>query len=344
MLSLLQHITVAELAGGVAARYAGRLLADLGATVGIHEGEDAVGGRLSTFLDANKALRPGKSASFTRAEIADIVEGADAVLIDEAGGPAAEIVLAAAATLPGRVVVHCSFYGLASPNRGLCDDELFLAALSGIASVTPEEFEDRDNERPMQLYGRQGSMLGGLTAAVAVLQAIRLARKTGQTQFIDLSVLDALNSVPLISQAAGFAGAKLPTPPSARPLTVPRGFLRCADGWVYTQGGDDNWPAWAEAIGRPEWRERPWSEPPYREERWPAIEPEITAWLMANTAEHVYRTCQALGVTVFPVNSISQVLGNPQMVHRDIVETVMTPRGEQLRAIRTPIRLAETTP
>lgn len=340
-MQLLQHITVTEFAGAVPARYAGRLLADLGAVVRFNDdrGSLRTDELLSKYLSANK-VEASVPRLLSRSEIEQAVSSSDVVLVDdEFRGASLELILAVARAIPGRVVLYASAYGLDSPNGHLCADELFLASLSGIASVTPEGFADRNAERPMQLYGNQASLLGGLTAAVAVLQAIRTARRTRVTQFIDFSVLDALNSVPVISQAAGFSGAALPEPPSERPESVPRGFQRCKDGWIYTQGGDDNWPSWAALIGHGEWRDPPWSEPSYRQQLWGTIQAELADWLSARSAVDVYRACQGLGITAFPVNSTSQVLNNAQIQERELVESFQAFDGTMIRGPRTPIRI-----
>jgi len=170
----------------------------------------------------------------------------------------------------------------------------------------------------MQLYGHQAQFVGGLTAAVASMQGWFSTRKNHEALLLDVAVLDALTSMPIISQAAVFAGHPPPKAPSERPQTVPRGFLRCRDGYVYTQGGDDNWRGWAQLLGRPEWEQPPFSEPSGREQRWPELNHAVQAWLEGQSNAAVYRALQEKGITCFPVNSIGQVVANSQVVARDI--------------------------
>ncbi|MGE3576572.1 MAG: CoA transferase [Dehalococcoidia bacterium] len=275
--------------------------------------------------------------SSNAASVGPALSGADIVLVDGGRRVIANDGLLNSARSNPIVVAMCSPYGQNSPYHSLCEDELFLAALSGIASETPEEFEDRTSERPMQMYAHQASLLGGLTLAVACLQALRTVRRTNQAVVIDFGVLDAVASVPLISQAAGFAKRRAPNPPSMRPRTVPRGFLRCEDGYVYTQGGDDNWKAWAELVGRSDWNEPPWDAPDYRQAHWDEADDVITSWLLNRPASVVYRECQERGVTAFPVHSISQVLSNPQINHRQVVRST-SEDGSLFHSLRSPIR------
>jgi crotonobetainyl-CoA:carnitine CoA-transferase CaiB-like acyl-CoA transferase len=188
--------------------------------------------------------------------------------------------------------------------------------------VTPEEPDDPHIERPMHLHGHQAAFAGGLTAAVAAMQGWFNVQASGRGVLLDIAVLDALASMPLISQAAVFAGHPPPRGPSRRPLTVPRGFLRCREGYVYTQGGDDNWTGWARLLERPDWQSGPMAEPSNREAHWAELVPVIQAWLDLHPNTEVYRALQGEGITAFPVNAVGQVVEHPQTRARGVVQRI----------------------
>jgi crotonobetainyl-CoA:carnitine CoA-transferase CaiB-like acyl-CoA transferase len=349
VLKLLPDLRVVEIGDSIAVAYAGRLLADLGAEVMALE--PPAGNRLRTdprlaphlagFLNANKL-----SATIDFAAVPDetlarsICRGADVILYDGSVAYLNQRLLAEGLYQQSDVVLTLvSPWGLSSPHAGLCNDELLFFALSGIASVTPEEPEDPLVERPMQLYGHQAQFAGGLTAAVAALQGWFAARKSGRSQLLDVPVLDALISMPIVSQAATFAGHPLPQGPSLRPQTVPRGFLRCREGYVYTQGGDDNWSGWAQLLERPDWDAPPFSEPSYREQHWPVIGAAIQRWLDERANDAVYLALQQKGITAFPVNAIPQVVAHRQVEARAIFGAIRQQDGAEFLAPRTPFRV-----
>lgn len=349
MLPLLTDITVIEITNTIAPAYAGRLLADLGAEVIAIE--PPAGNRLRRathlapnlvdFLAANKRSACVDYASARDERLAaSICAAADIVLYDRTAPYFDRYLLDEAVYRRSAVVLSViTPYGLHSPYAGLHEDELLLFALSGIASVTPEEPTDRAVERPMQLHGHQAAFVGGLTAAVAALQGWYAVKASGAPVLLDIALLDALTSMPIISQAAVFAGHPLPAGPSLRPQTVPRGFLRCRDGYVYTQGGDDNWPGWSALLGRPDWEQPPFSEPSYRQVHWPELSDAIQRWLDERSSVEVYRACQSAGITAFPVNSIPQVVEHPQMQAREVFGPILGPAGgTSFPAPRTPIR------
>lgn len=353
MLPLLTDICVIEIANTIAPAYTGRLLADLGAEVIAIEPPQGnqlrraahVAPNLVDYLSANKrsvcldyGVAQGERLAASLCRAAHIilydrtVPYFDRYLLDEQIYRRSPVVLSAITP-----------YGLQSPYQDLHDDELLIFALSGIASVTPEEPADRDSERPMQLHGHQAAFVGGLTAAVASLQGWYSTAVSGEAMLLDIAVLDALTSMPIISQAAVFAGHPLPAGPSLRPQTVPRGFLRCRDGYVYTQGGDDNWPGWSKLLGRPDWEQPPVSEPSYRQAHWRELDAAIQRWLESRSSANVYRDCQAVGITAFPVNSIPQVVDNPQMRAREVFRPITRAQtGETFLSPRTPVRVRDS--
>jgi benzylsuccinate CoA-transferase BbsE subunit len=350
MLPLLPELKVVEISNSLAPAYAGRLLADLGAEVIALEPPE--GNRVRTrrdlaphateFLATNKRSACLDLTGIDGDRVARQICAWAQIVLYDASVPYFNRYLLDEQMYEDSEVALCVVtpHGLRSPYADLCEDELLQFALSGIASVTPEEPADRSIERPMQLYGHQAAYIGGLTAAVAAVQGWFSVEARGRSLLLDIAVLDALASVPLISQAAVFAGHPLPKGPSARPQTVPRGFLRCREGYVYTQGGDDNWLGWAQLLGRTDWQMVPLTEPEYRKSHWPTLSQAIQHWLDERSNEEVYRACQEAGITAFPVNAIGQVVTHQQMDAREVFIPVGFAGTEQsFRAPRTPIRL-----
>jgi crotonobetainyl-CoA:carnitine CoA-transferase CaiB-like acyl-CoA transferase len=348
VLPLLSDIAVVEIVNTVAPAYAGRLLANLGARVIAVEppGGNRLRARadvpnLADFLATNKLsatvdYEVAAGPALARA----ICEAADVILYDRTVPYFDSHLLEQEVYRQSPVVLAVvTPYGMTSRYAHLHADDLLMFALTGIASETPEEAEDRDVERPMQLPGEQAQFVGGLTAAVSALQGWYTVRQRGESVLLDISVLDALASVPIISQAAVFAGHPPRQGPSLRPQTVPRGMVRCRDGYVYTQGGDDNWLGWARVVGRGEWASPPYTEVSYRETHWPELGAAIQVWLDEHDSDEVYRACQEAGITAFPVNSIGQAVAHPQLRAREVFASVARAGGDSFAAPRAPFRV-----
>lgn len=354
MTDLLAGIRVAEISNGIAAAYCGRLLADAGALVTRflpEAGEEPVGAvtatpHLAEYLGQGKHVaRTDLGEALGTAALRGILEQHDIVLHD-GSLPHLAAYLLDRGHYAGTPVAVCLVtpFGFGGRYAGLCNDDLLLYALSGAASVTPEDAADRDVERPMQIWGHQAQFVGGLASMAAVLQAWFTVQSGGGAVLVDLAVLDVLRTIPISSLASAWVDGEPAPPPKQRPVTVPRGMLRCSDGYVYTQGGDDNWPAWAALAGRADWQSGAWLDPAYRgvPVRVAEIQQAIQAWLNGRSTWQVYRDCQAAGIVTFPVNRIEDVRRNPQLAQRDVFRPVESRSTIDISAPRTPIRLVES--
>ncbi len=336
---LLEGLVVAEVATSVAARFAGRLLADLGATVialeppGPYPGTDSPEGRMDAFLVANKRRA---QIEFTPDTFDRIRRRADVVLYD--GMLAGDAPLIDPAREGRAVVTVVTPYGLDGPQTHLHEDELLLFALSGIASTIPTGAGDRGYERPMQPWGHQAAALGGVVAAVASLQGWFAARRSGRGNVVDVASLDALGSTlmgevlnPLESEH-GAPG----TSSTGRAVSL-RGFLPCRDGYLYVSGGQ--WESWAKILKRPEWVEGPAGDPSYRAANWSTVEKDAHKELAQLTVESVFRAAQSEGMAAFPVNTIGGVAGLAQVRDREALGRLPIPDAGEITAPPSPIRV-----
>lgn len=350
MYELLTGLRVIEVADSIAARYAGRLLADLGAEVIRLETSEpranrreTLGERLDDYLSVNKlSAKVNVTAVSSEQLAAKVVERGDIILHDRTS-EYFDLHLLTLGRYKHSPAVLCVVtpWGIESPYAHLCYDELLLFSLAGIALVTPEGAADKDSERPMQLWGHQASFAAGIAAASAALQASFSVKSDGQSRLVDVAILDVLLSIPVPSLASAFGGGKPVAASSQRTRTVPGGLLRCQDGYVYTQGGDDNWDPWTKVLGRDVWPEGPYPGSEAEQTVWTELRrTAVEEWLAGRTKEDAYRACQAAGIVAFPVNSVRDAASDPQTAHRGTLKPILAVNGESARSMpRTPIRV-----
>ncbi len=295
----LDTMLVADLGDGIATAYAGRLLADAGATVvriesaagtslrghrwspdaGVGAGE--VGGPLFRYLDAGKrsVLAPGSH----------VLDAADVVLCDDGGGA----VLAAAR--PETIVVSYTPFGLDGPDAARPSSPLVVQARAG--SIAGRGYPDG---RPVQAGGDLADWIAGAAAAAAVLAAWRCGAGT----VIDLSSLETAVSVYNGMQSVASELTGLPSPVPARVAEVPS-IERTADGWVgFCTLSAAQFGAFAELIGHPEWSDHPEiSRIDWRAQHGRLIRPEIEAWTTTKTVDEVVALATAARVPCAPVGN-----------------------------------------
>lgn len=344
MHNLLPGLRVVEVASNIATRYAGRLLADAGAEViAIETGPTTPAGaaELDHYLAANKLRTAAQTSGASPALAEAACQRANIVLFDGQDAYFRKHLLERRIfkATPTALCVATA-WGLDSPYAHLCEDELLLFSVSGAASVTPEGATDRSVERPTHPWGNQGAFATGVVAALAALQAWLSVERDGQSRMVDISTLDVLATVPVSSLASSLVANEPPAPPAGRPRSVPRGMLRCSDGYVYTQGGDDNWAAWAKLVGQEDWAKGPYTEAAYREAAWDELETAISKWLTSHTIYEVYQEGQANGIVVFPVNTVERAAHDPHLRERATFVPIAADDGTQIVGPRTPLRVA----
>ena len=219
----LDGLRVVEEASGLAATYAGFLLAGLGADV--VKLEPAAARRASPgehVLARGKrsaALDPGRADDV--AARSALVAAADLLLTDES---------VAAVAAPGGVV-HCDVttWGREGHPRGLPRDEALVAASTGVQAL-----QWSWSGRPVWLVTPVIGYMTGLLAALGSAAALFARRRGAPAQRLDVSAVEgafALNSGTYVSGAEHYASLSSQGEP--RGVYPTYGLYQTADGWLF---------------------------------------------------------------------------------------------------------------
>ena len=240
---------------------------------------------------------------------------------------------------------------------------IIVAALSGYGQDGP------DAERPCfdgVAQSRSGSMVitgfpgdppiktgiayvdigTGLLATIGVLTALHHREKTGKGQAVDISLFDTAN---FMTQAMGalllyhFYG-------EVRKQIGNRGFhsyntcLKAKDGWVVLSVVTNSiWKRFVDKIGRPEMA----TEPGYQSdmERFRNAEPidaVVREWVSARSVKEVIRLLEEARVPCGPLQTVDQLLADPQSLARGMVQQFDYGTLGRLPVPGTPIKLSLT--
>ncbi|MFC2073083.1 CaiB/BaiF CoA transferase family protein [Chloroflexota bacterium] len=243
------------------------------------------------------------------------------------------------------------------------NEGIIVAALSGYGQYGP------DAERPgfdgtaqarsggMVLTGFPGDppiktgipfidVSAGLFTAVAVLSALQHRHKTGKGQAIDVSLYDTAT---FISQSMGtlllyhFYG-------EIRKQIGNRGFhsyntcLEAKDGWVVLSVVTNNiWRRFAEKIGRPEMASDPrFGSDMDRFHNAHLINEVAGEWVAARTVNELVKLCEEARVPCEPLQTIDQLLTDPQVQDRDMVQYIEYPGLGKIPIAGIPMKLSLT--
>ncbi|MFC7984319.1 CaiB/BaiF CoA transferase family protein [Streptomyces sp. NPDC057336] len=338
----LRGITVVSLEQAVAAPYASRQLADLGARVIKVErpgrGDFAraydtrVKGLSSHFVWVNRN-KESVTLDFKdprgMAVLRRLIAGADVFLQNLAPGAAARAGLGAGELRerhPSLIVCDISGYGSPGPYEGRKAYDLMVQAESGLLSVTgtPQE---------MAKVGVSVSdIAAGMYAYSSVLAALLERGRTGRGAHLDVSMLEATVEWMGFPLYYAVDGAEPPPRAGAAHATIhPYGPFTAGDGKVVMMAiqNEREWHGFcAEFLGRPELAEHPRfatnaDRNTHREE----LGELIAARFAELTGAEAVELLGAVPVANARVNTLAEVWDHPQLAARGRRHEVPTPAG-----------------
>ncbi len=339
----LEGITVVTLEHAIAAPFATRQLADLGARVikierpGVGDFargyDERVRGMASHFVWTNRSKEsltldvkhPEAQVILRRL----IIEQADVVVQNLAPGAAARLGLSYAelsAAKPGLIVCDISGYGSDGPYRDKKAYDLLIQSEAGFVSVTGSADE------PAKAGPSIADIAAGMYAYTNILAALLQRGKTGQGQHIDISMLESLvewNSYPLYY---AFDGAEPPPRTGASHATIyPYGPFPAGDGKTVMLGlqNEREWAAFcSEVLRAPDLA----SDPRYAtNSKRSAARADLRALIVdafaSLTAAEVLARLDQAQIANANVNTMSEVWAHPQLRARGRWTEVGSPVG-----------------
>jgi crotonobetainyl-CoA:carnitine CoA-transferase CaiB-like acyl-CoA transferase len=222
---------------------------------------------------------------------------------------------------PAVIVVRVSGFGQNGPYAPLPGFGTLVEAMSGFAARTG--FPDREPVLPPLALG---DMIAGLYGAFAVMTALRARDRSGRGQTIDLTLLEAMFSV-LGPEAAIYrqTGVIKQRSGSGSNTSAPRNVYRCRDGGYVALSGSTETMARRifKVIGRTDMiSDERFSCNTARVKNRPLVDEAVGGWFAARTRDEALQTMREAGVTVGPVYTIADALGDAHFRERGIVVEV----------------------
>jgi crotonobetainyl-CoA:carnitine CoA-transferase CaiB-like acyl-CoA transferase len=353
----LSGIVVLDFSRVLAGPYATMLLGDLGATVLKVEdplsgdgtrgwGPPFVGGESTYFLSVNRNKRSvtlDLATSEGQALARGLAARADIVVENFRPGTMARFGLdyeTLAAITPGLVYASISGYGQTGPHRDLPGYDFTIQAEGGLMSITGPEGGD-----PCKVGVAVGDIVTGLHTAVAILAALHARGRTGVGQFIDVALLDSQVGW-LANVAQGFlaTGVVPERHGNAHPNIVPYGTFTASDGLVAVGGGTDrHFQRIAALGGAPELAKDPrFQTNAGRVEHRETLIPLLNRIFETRTVAAWVEALREVGVPVAPVRDLEAVFEDPQLRHRQMLQTVEHPTAGPLPLVGPVPKLSGT--
>ncbi len=328
----LTGITVVTLEHAIAAPFATRQLADLGARVikierpGVGDFargyDERVRGLASHFVWTNRS-KESLTLDVKHPEAQVILkrlisEHADVVVQNLAPGAAARLGLdypALAKVKPAIIVCDISGYGADGPYRDKKAYDLLIQSESGLVSITGTE------EEPSKAGPSIADIAAGMYAYSNILAALMHLRQTGRGQHIDISMLESLVEWMSYPLYYAYDGAPPPARTGASHATIyPYGPFPAGDGKVVMLGlqNEREWGAFCEKeLLQPALAaEARFSTNSKRSTARDELRALIVAAFAPLTADEVVARLDAAQIANARVNTMHDVWSHPQLAAR----------------------------
>jgi CoA:oxalate CoA-transferase len=238
---------------------------------------------------------------------------------------------------PRLVYASTSGFGQTGPYRERGAVDVIVQGMGGVISITGHP--DGPPARPGYSIG---DMAGGLFTALAVTSALVERDRSGQGQRIDVAMLDA--QVALLENAIVryCATGEVPERIGTRhPLTTPFQAFPTKDGYVVVAGVKD-WELFCAAIDRDELiLDERFKTNQLRTQNHAVLEPILNAiFAQRTTAEWLDLLSEIC--LIGPMNTIDQVVADPQVQAREMVVPLPAWTGGTMRVSGSPMKFSRT--
>lgn len=356
MVAALDKIKVVDLTRTLAGPFCTMLMGDMGAEViKVEEptgGDETrkwtpfVNGESTQFLTFNRNKR-SLSVNLKEREglkiVQDLAADADVMIESFRAGTLDRLGLGYEAikkTNPGVVYCSISGYGRTGPMADMPGYDLLIQAYSGLMSLTGDP-----EGSPLRIGFSLVDLFTGMMAYGTILTALRQRDQTGKGQWVESALLDGQVAA-LSYHATGFMGTGVEPKRmgSGHPSLVPYQSFSASDGqFIIGCANQGLWERMCRAIGQDAMLDDPrYTTNTDRVEHRAECVGELSALFAQKTTAHWVDLIVEAGVPCGPINTVADVVSNPQVLARNMIAEVDHPNIPNLKFPGSPLKLTDS--
>jgi crotonobetainyl-CoA:carnitine CoA-transferase CaiB-like acyl-CoA transferase len=355
----LNELRVVECGNGVAAAFATKLMALLGAQVlkveppegdstrcrgpflGNHPDPDASG--LFQYLNADKSgISLDLRIPSDRAKLDEMLEGVDILVHNVPPCERAALRMESAAIQaahPDLIITGISAYGDYGPRSEWRAYELNMSHAGGVAALAPL-CSKRPDLPPLKLYGHQAEFQAANHAAFATLAAWFHRTRGGGGQVIEVSAQECLAAMLELS-FVNYTYAGLRTSRLGGRLLGPWRMFACRNGKILLACVEEHqWQALVQLMGEPEWaKEEIFKDRLLRGRNADALSLLIEDWVKQWDVTELFHACQQRRIPAAPVNRMADLFADPHLRERNFFALLpLRDRAQRVEVASSPFK------
>ncbi len=242
---------------------------------------------------------------------------------------------------PTLIYASVKGFGMDGPRANYKSFDMIAQAAAGAFSVTG----DADG-RPMRPGPTMGDTGTGMQLGIAILAAYVQRQRTGQGQFIEISMQEAMTYYMRTMIAIGQGFSDRAAPRTGTGMSAEIDMYPCAPGgpndYIYIAVATDRmFDALCKVIGRPDMAgEERFRSRASRVANGAEIAPAIRAWSETQTKDAAMKALADVGVPCSAIQDTADLFRDPHLLARDFIKTVDHPTEGQVDLLGFPARLS----
>jgi crotonobetainyl-CoA:carnitine CoA-transferase CaiB-like acyl-CoA transferase len=239
-------------------------------------------------------------------------------------------------------LVYCSItgYGQTGPDRDRAGYDFIIQAEGGAMSITgPSEGP------PYKVGVAIVDITAGLYASQAILAALHYRERTGRGQYIDVALLDAQVAwLANVAQNYMVSGEPPRRYGNAHPNIVPYETFETADGYLALGVGNDRqYQRLCDLAGRADlWADARFRTNAGRVTHRAELIPLLQEVFRTRPTADWIEMLNAAGIPIGPINDVPAVFRHPQVIAREMRQTIEHPRMGAIPQLGPVAKLSET--
>jgi formyl-CoA transferase/CoA:oxalate CoA-transferase len=238
-------------------------------------------------------------------------------------------------------LVYCSIsgFGQNGPRRDQAGYDAVVQAEGGLMSITGDP-----RTPPVRLGVAISDIVSGMSAFQGITLALLARTRTGRGQLVDIAMLDATAALLTYQASSYFATGVAPVRMGNRHASiVPYETFAASDGdLVLAVGNDVLWRGFCGAIGLDALGEDPrFATNRQRVLGYDLLIPLIAERLRTRSRGEWIRVLTGVGVPCGAVRDIADVMADPQLAAREMIQQVDHATLGALRVLGIPVKLSE---
>jgi CoA:oxalate CoA-transferase len=350
----LQDIVVVDLTRILSGPFCTMVLADFGAEVikieSPGKGDESrllgphVKGESAYFMSVNRgklSVTLNLKTEEGRSLLKEIIKKADVLVENYRPGKMAEWGLdyeKIKIENPRLIYASISGFGHSGPYMKIPAYDIVIQGMSGLMSITGQE-----NGPPTRVGTSVGDIVPGLFCTIGIMMALHHRAQTGVGQHLDVAMLDSVIAILENAIARYYAQNEIPKPIGNRhPAITPFDSFSTKDGYIIVAAGDRKFfEKLCERLNLPELlKDERFSEYASRHQHEKELKPILDEAFSRFTRSQALEMLGKIGIPCAPVNSIDQIIENPQVKARHMIVDVEHPVAGTVKSPGIPIKMS----